>query len=848
MEWEKENGSPSKSAIGLELAQPWKNSAGFTTPYGFGIDEKVKGERMNRMKETPMNAKMHQKDTTFPFQQRLSLLPVHRFLKGIAQEERTPRQTLAGIVLKELEKAPELLEPIDDPGVLREHRNILDLVLNIIFPAATWESDCCAVFAPFHDDIVCASPSFHEFFKTKGDSLDFRNLGNLQPEQWHWGSLISAYGLVTKRHFDLELGFDYPLVVSAPDPKTGLDRFMSLQFDSRFLDIVPTSEVAPLTSQQKSDLRAHMMDLEVWKAVISPEQFEFHGLSICRTVDVTAQEIISSIKRDLIEQESIFSQAGFEQLQDKIRSFLGKPGIELGLAALQGDEVMLLNKRHTLEQGCIFANSDHMKLEALKGTIFARTVQHKETLIIDDLQNLSDRTELEDHFLNMGVRNIFIAPLLYKDKLLGGFDLKSSVPGELTPLNTMKLMEILPLFAMALRRGLEELHHRLQAIIKEKCTAIHPSVEWRFQEAALNSMRRTEEQTTGLEPIVFRDVYPLYGLTDIRNSSDYRNRAIQEDLIDHLRLAREILLEAHSLRPLPVLLAMVHSIEKHVHSLGAGLDSGGEVVELDFIQKTLGPVIDHLQEFGPRVQEKVRAYRQALDPDRGTLYRNRKAFESGIARINEAITAILDQEQVAAQSYCPHYFEKIKTDGVDHSIYMGAAILENGKFDLLYLKNLRLWQLIVQCRIVRALERLKPELSVPLESAHLILVQEKPLSIRFRQDERRFDVDGAYDIRHEIIKKRIDKALIRGTGERLTQPGQIAIVYSHPREAGEYQEYLDYLCASGYLEEGVEDCKLDDLQGIQGLKALRIKVSLSDEKAKPASQAAIKEAVRINAV
>lgn len=157
-----------------------------------------------------MNEKMHQKDTTFPFQQRLSLLPVHRFLKGIAQEERTPRQALAGIILKKLEKAPELLEPIDDPGVLREHQNILDLVLNIIFPSATWESDCCAVFAPFHFDIVCASPGFHEFFKTKGDSWDLRNLGNLQPEQWHWGSLISAYGLVTKRYFDLELDFDYP--------------------------------------------------------------------------------------------------------------------------------------------------------------------------------------------------------------------------------------------------------------------------------------------------------------------------------------------------------------------------------------------------------------------------------------------------------------------------------------------------------------------------------------------------------------------------------------------------------------------------------------------------------------
>ena len=54
------------------------------------------------------------------------------------------------------------------------------------------------------------------------------------------------------------------------------------------------------------------------------------------------------------------------------------------------------------------------------------------------------------------------------------------------------------------------------------------------------------------------------------------------------------------------------------------------------------------------------------------------------------------------------------------------------------------------------------ELPIPLETTHLILVQHAPLSIRFRFDEKRFDVDGAYDIRYEIVKKRIDKAVDPG--------------------------------------------------------------------------------------
>lgn len=144
---------------------------------------------------------------------------------------------------------------------------------------------------------------------------------------------------------------------------------------------------------------------------------------------------------------------------------------------------------------------------------------------------------------------------------------------------------------------------------------------------------------------------------------------------------------------------------------------------------------------------------------------------------------------------------------------------------MLYLRNLRLWQLMTTCAIDWALERQKPDLKIPLRTAHLILVQHLPLSIRFRQEEKHFDVDGAYNIRYEIIKKRIDKAVIRHTDERLTQPGKIAIVYAQPREIAEYHRYLDFLKTSGYLTGEVEDVELEDLQGVHGLKALRVTVA-----------------------
>jgi hypothetical protein len=144
----------------------------------------------------------------------------------------------------------------------------------------------------------------------------------------------------------------------------------------------------------------------------------------------------------------------------------------------------------------------------------------------------------------------------------------------------------------------------------------------------------------------------------------------------------------------------------------------------------------------------------------------------------------------------------------------------------MYLRNLRLWQLLAMSEIARRTNDLLPELSVPLETTHLVLVQNTPLAIRFRIDEKKFDVDGTYNIRYEIMKKRIDKAIISGTTERLTQPGKIAIVYSQQKEADEYLKYIDYMKGVGIIKKEVEHLELEEMQGVQGLKALRVTVNL----------------------
>ena len=325
-----------------------------------------------------------------------------------------------------------------------------------------------------------------------------------------------------------------------------------------------------------------------------------------------------------------------------------------------------------------------------------------------------------------------------------------------------------------------------------------------------------------MEPIVFRDVHPLYAVSDIRGSSTHRAWAIQADLLTQLGLAREVLRAAYEVRPLPILDQLTHRIDGSTAEIEVTLRSGDEMGVLGFLKTDLEPLFGHLQTFGPTVHEKIDAYRAAVDPGIGLVYARRKEFDESVTRINDAVASYIDLEEQAAQGMFPHFFEKQKTDGVDYTIYLGGALREDGVFDPLYLKNMRLWQLMVACGVALRVERLKDRLPVRLDITNLILIQHAPLSIRFRGDEKRFDVDGAYNVRYEIIKKRIDKAIIRGTTERLTQPGKIALVYSHPSEAAEWREYIEYLQRLGYLTSDVEELELDELQGAQGLRAMRV--------------------------
>jgi hypothetical protein len=763
-----------------------------------------------------------------PFRAELTLGPLIDFWRAKATRDGTIHGAIGRLVEAELKSAPELAEPITDLGAIDRHRELVDVLMSTVFPPVSWDQEYGAAFVPYQLRAFYATPSCQRLLLDAEGRLQ----GRVDADAAMVGEIraLFALALVLERVHGIHLDVDYPIVVAVADPDTGLDRYFRMLLDPRFIEVVPVEPVTPLDPAARARVKELLADPRSLADLLRLDRFLFRGFTIFKAIEVTDQEVISSIKRDLIDRESLVSCSRFQGLQQKLRTLFRRPGLHLSLAAIEGDQVLMLNSAARLEHACIFADSAHHQIAEFAGSIYDRAARAGRPLIVEDLRS-AERTHVEDELLRVGFRNLVVAPLHYQDELIGMLDLASTEPGELNATHLRKLEDVLPLFSMAVRRSKEELEGRIQAFIKEKCTAIHPSVEWRFRQAVLRGLERSRigaGPLTEIEPIVFPDVYPLYGLSDIRGSSTQRAFAIQTDLLAQLELARAVLQTAHHLRPLPALDELTYRVDKHAAAIEVSLRSGDEVGLIAFLRTEVEPLFEHVAAFGRDVRARVEAYRAALEPGLGTVYQRRRAFEESVTQISEAISSYLEMEEQAAQAIFPHYFEKQKTDGVDYNIYVGGSLVEGVRFDPIYLRSLRLWQLMVTCGAALRAERLKDRLPIPLETTHLVLAHHAPLSIRFRFDEKRFDVDGAYNMRYQIVKKRVDKAVIRTTGERLTQPGRIAIVYSQPAEAAEYRDYVEYLQHRRYVGREIEDVELEELQGVQGLRALRVAVELDN--------------------
>jgi hypothetical protein len=761
---------------------------------------------------------------------RVSLKPLLNILKKNVAEGKAGSQKLYGGLIEQLEAMPQLLEAQEDTVLLKQNHELVEMLLATIFPPTPSNHDnLYAVSYPFRFEVIYSSNLFQYLFIKPGTNqvnVPDDELGKALAKEKY----LFAYYIILKKYFGYEGPDISQTVYPFEDPVTGLTKYLELSIDARFIDVNPVGELPIAPDNLVCKRTNRLLPLEEMEKFLPLSDFIFDGLAIIKVHDVTSQEIISRLKNFLLEPNSFANAGMFMRMQAQMQNLLGVKDIEVGITPFFkiNGHYIFSEKNNDKSLLCRKANhADAEKLNDLTTETF-RDVDHPMVF-----ENISE-DDFKDYpylrlYYKQGVRSIILSPLKKEQELLGVLELASGVADKLNHSHLNKIAQALPYFSLGLQKGAEALINSINTIVKEQFTAVQPAVEWKFTEAALNYLMKMKmNEDAKIERISFDNVYPVFGSIDIRNSSVERASSIQLDMVEQLQMARRIISKAHKEMQFPLFQEIEYKIDKYISSVSEMLLSEEEIQIREFLSGQVTSIFNHIKSTVPALAKTIDEYYKTLDPQSGMIYKHRKEYEDSITEINDAVARFIDKEQSAAQKVFPHYFERYVTDGVEFNIYIGQSIAPKRKFDEIYLRNMKIWQLTVLARSAKLTHSMETSLPHPLKTTQLILAHSIPLSISFRTAERKFDVDGAYNIRYEIVKKRIDKVRIKDTNERLTQPGKIAIVYSQAKEANEYLEYIEFLQNQKLLKAGVEKFDLEELQGVSGLKALRVDVNFDD--------------------
>ena len=721
-------------------------------------------------------------------------------------------------ILKAQEPYPELREGFSDLSLLKKYNSEIQLILQDTFSELLTTNEIKAAGIPFENVVFNISERFSNIIKSAGSKykLELRNL----PEGHMY---ILACTVILSRYYNIELQFKRPLYYDIPDAN-GIIKHYRILYNADFMEFLPTDKAPEITDKDVAELLDNFDNLDLWKEKFPPRSWIGKGFVIANMFDITQDSSISDLKTKLLEFNN--ENGSMDNFQEIFQSLFNIKDIRVGYSAYEPST----NSFETINKPEIssFLLNNKTKEEcetALCNGSYKAILNEGKMFSVSDVDKYAETSENKcfyQTFKDQGIKSAILAPVSNDKKLLGVLEIISPRKHELNSVIAGKLLDVMPYITTSILRKKNEEENMIEAVIQKECTSIHPSVKWKFEQEAKHFLReRTKGNNISFKDVVFKEVYPLYGQVDIKDSSVARNEAIQKDLVTQLDLVSEIFIGASKQDSLPIYEEYNFRIKSFLKEVREDFQTSSEQLIINFLTDEIHPALDHVKTTSEPLKKLVNKYFETIN-DNQVIYNYRKAYDESVMAINKKLARTIDEKQVTAQQMFPHFFERYKTDGVEHNMYIGSSISNVKKFSEVYLQNLKLWQLETMCAMENEHYNLKPTLPVQLDVASLILVHSTPLSIKYRMDEKHFDVDGTYNARYEIIKKRIDKSFIKGTEERITKPGYISIIYSQKKDEEEYLRYIKLLQAKGVLSDDVNIYDIEDLQGISGLKAMLV--------------------------
>ena len=754
-----------------------------------------------------------------------------RFLKERRQYEKTQRVRYFDFLIHHFEEqlqGKDLLEPEE----MQQYGDLMELTYTSIFPAIADERDnLWALSIPMQPAVVYGTNAFYDLLLDPVTGEVRASMIDKEDRERRKLNLELVYSVILSQLYGRSFSSGDSLIRSWTNERTGLPSFYRLNIDTRFVEVLPKGQL-PVVDWQQFPSRRPVPEIITWlKKYLPITNFRFQGITAITVTDVTTAYVINNIKSLILDPARCDPRSIHDEVMKCLQILGGTKDVDFGMMPflkVNGRPVFSGESCHHSVLGAAAESESQQEASYLE--LVENYIREPRMILYE---TLPDYQEGEPFFLGAlrraGIRGYGLMPVFYNNQLAGVLEISSTKPGTPDSALLSRLDVVIPLLAQMLQRASDEFEDRIKVIIKENFTSLQPAVEWKFNEAAWQfEQQRRMGESPAVGTIYFKDVYPLYGAIDIRNSTIGRNDALRRDLQKQFEILTHTLEALQEAVKLELLEEMIYHGHQWQRALEGGMTTADELNLNTFLSEKADVFLEHFGRSRPDMAGLLAPYQKAIDPEEGIAFKNRRDLEWSIQLINQTINQHLEEATEELQRSYPCYFEKFRTDGVEYDIYTGQSIAPDRPFDILYLHNLRLWQLNSMITIARLTSALFSQMPDPLTTTQLIFVHTMSIDISFRKDERRFDVEGGYNIRYQVVKKRIDKVHVRETNERLTQPGTIAIIYFNDKEAEEYAGYIKYLQEKKLLKQEVEYLELEELQGVSGLRALRVGVMMEE--------------------
>lgn len=769
---------------------------------------------------------------TFPeIETHLSLEPFIKHLKSRMKTENSVKADFFKMVIDKFNRALEDHGPLNDKNFLEFEAEFSLIHASLNAPLSEEGESFWALGLPMGQKICYGTDDFYELLRHKA----CRTHLTIAPPRPYVDAVFSEktrmlYSFIMERLFWVSSSRHFDFIHSFVDDATGLQKYYRINIDNSFVDIKVKGKLPAIDRLKIRDEFSKTFKLDFIESLLPLDLFQLEGFSILKVHDITTEQAIENIKNIIINSTNI--QDSNKEVITSLKTLAGNADIEFSLLPflkLNG-KVIFDNSRHNTSALLLLLGNSTLTKERIE-TLMAQFIAHPEILFFSrDGFSEDNREPFLNGLKDFGIEDYALIPILHNKEMVGVMEVFSRKKDVMDDQILSRVFSANTLLAQLLKDEIIEFTTKLNEVIKEKFTSLQPAVQWKFNDMAWEYLQNIQgnKPKSEIGNIKFEDVYPLYGAIDIRNSTIERNYAAFQDILVHLGLLEKILLQLKDLINIGILDEMIFNCRQWMGKIDEDAIDHFQIQLNDFLDRDVTGILEYFKENSKESHAIIQEYEKAIHPESGIVHVNRKALELSVHQINSSINDYLESAQKEMQGSYPCYFEKFRSDGIEYDIYIGQSIAPDKTFNEVYLRNIRLWQLTAMAEMTKITHNLLDRMERRLFTTQLIFINASPIDISFRTDERRFDVEGAYNIRYHIIKKRIDKVNIKDTGERLTQPGKIALVYFAWKEIKEYSGYIQYLQKNNILLDDLEELELEELQGVKGLRALRVGVNLMD--------------------